>query len=270
MKISGFSLVAGALFGALAWSTRAADPPQAPRLAAQLQACISCHGPTGESVAGDIPNLAGQKRDYLAVQLAAFRSGERKHDMMQAIAKQLSPEDIKGLADHWSKVPVARATPQGGIPSRMQFPAGFPAGLTEYDRDVDPATRIVFVRYANAPAWAAARAKRPLPAGSMLMTGEYAAQLDAAGQPLKDPQGRWVAGDLQTVTGMQSQAGWGDAMPALLRNADWNYGLWSAAGVSRIGNDHARCLACHKPLDQQSHVFTLPALQRAAAGHLGR
>lgn len=238
----------------------------APTVPTQVSACASCHGATGESLAPDIPNLAGQKRDYLVSQLMAFRAGERKNDMMQAVAGQLTPHDVQLLAEYWAALPPAApdsaAVGTVPIPSQMRFPARFPAGLTEYDRGIDPATRVVFVRYANALALDAARAGRPLPLGSLLFTGEYAAALDATGKPLKDLHGRWAAASLQSVSGMQAEKGWGEGVPSLLRNADWHYGLWSATGQSRLAGNHARCLACHKPLSAQSHVFTLPALQR--------
>lgn len=254
--------------GALA-ALLCAPAGSAPAVPTQVPACASCHGATGVSVATDIPNLAGQKRDYLVAQLMAFRAGERKSDLMQAIARQLTPQDIRLLADHWAGLPPAvpdkAAMAAAQIPSQMRFPAGFPAGLAEYDREIDPATRVVFVRYANALAIDAARAGRPLPPGSVLFTGEYAAALDAAGRPYQDVQGLWVAAALQSVSGMQTEKGWGDVVPALLRNADWHYGLWSPNGQSRLAGNHARCLACHKPLDAQDHVFTMPALRRSLA-----
>jgi hypothetical protein len=227
---------------------------------------MSCHGTAGESVSGDIPNLAGQKREYLVNQLSAFRAGERKNELMQAVAQQLSPEDINALAAYWSALPAAAAKEApASISSQMTFPASFPSGLIEYDREIDLPTQVVFVRYANAVAVEAARAGSSLPPGSMLFTGEYAAALDAANKPRQDAEGRWTVARLLSVSGMQTEQGWGSQVPPLLRNADWNYGLWSPAGQPRLGTDHARCLACHKPLAAQDYVFTISTLRAAKA-----
>jgi cytochrome c553 len=49
---------------------------------------------------GPFPRLAGQHPDYLAKQLTDFKSGARKAGHMNAIAKSLSDEDIKALAEY--------------------------------------------------------------------------------------------------------------------------------------------------------------------------
>lgn len=59
--------------------------------------CLGCHGASGEGN-GQFPRLAGQHPEYLAKQLADFKSGLRKNDAMKAIAANLSEDDIKALA----------------------------------------------------------------------------------------------------------------------------------------------------------------------------
>jgi cytochrome c553 len=59
--------------------------------------CLGCHGAAGEGVGGN-PRLAGQHPVYLAVQLVNFKNGFRKHGAMQAIAANLSEEEINALA----------------------------------------------------------------------------------------------------------------------------------------------------------------------------
>lgn len=59
--------------------------------------CLSCHGSAGEGN-GQYPRLAGQHPDYLAQQLNRFKNGERQNGTMQAIAGNLSEEEIKALA----------------------------------------------------------------------------------------------------------------------------------------------------------------------------
>jgi cytochrome c553 len=60
-------------------------------------ACASCHGADGEGN-GAIPRLAGQKADYLSVQLHAFSSGARANATMNLVAKSMTAADIKAVA----------------------------------------------------------------------------------------------------------------------------------------------------------------------------
>ena len=60
------------------------------------------------------------------------------------------------------------------------------------------------------------------------------------------------------------RAGWGDAVPEMLRNENWNYAAFTLAKAQRPGVNQAECLACHKPLDKVSYTFTLEPLVAAA------
>jgi cytochrome c553 len=59
--------------------------------------CAACHGPDGNSPAATNPNLAGQHAEYVAAQLAAFKSGARPSPIMAGMAAGLSPEDMASL-----------------------------------------------------------------------------------------------------------------------------------------------------------------------------
>jgi cytochrome c553 len=255
------------------WRTRAAEPSvTAPATApAHMEACVSCHGALGRSSAPDIPHLAGQQVRYLVKQLEAFRGGERKNSLMQAIAGQLTDQDIQALARYWSHLPsdggATMAKPGAvPVPSGMRFPDNFPAGFVEYDRKSDEKSQVVMVRYVNQVAADAVRAGRPLPFGTVLLNGTYAALLGADGRAETDAQGRFKPGTMRSIAGMESRQGWGDPVPPLLRNGDWHYGLWGPDGQSRLDDMHARCLACHKPQAAQDFVFTWAALRRALSG----
>lgn len=58
--------------------------------------CMGCHGAdaTGRGI---FPRLAGQQPAYLARQLKAFKTGSRKSGPMQAVAANLSDQDIAAL-----------------------------------------------------------------------------------------------------------------------------------------------------------------------------
>ena len=65
---------------------------------------MACHGPNGAgNPAAVYPALRGQHARYTSLQLAAYRSGERKtgaerKNMMQTIAGRMSDEDIENVA----------------------------------------------------------------------------------------------------------------------------------------------------------------------------
>jgi Cytochrome P460 len=184
---------------------------------------------------------------------------------MSAVAKQLSDDDIRRLAEHWSALPAggaaAAASPAAkaaAASSLMSLPAGFPAGFREYWRAVDEPGKTMQIGHANSAAWRAASEGKKLPDGSIIVIVFHAAARTADGQ--------WVPGAVQSYSGMERQAGWGQAVPDLLRNGNWQYGLFTAQGVSRLGELHPRCLACHKPQAEQSYLFTWPDLRKAASG----
>src|SRR5262245_5357961 len=69
--------------------------------------CAACHGANGVSVSDAIPNLAGQKTAYLETQLRALKDASRKNPVMNAIAAQLSNDDIANVAAFFSSQPGA-------------------------------------------------------------------------------------------------------------------------------------------------------------------
>ena len=66
--------------------------------------CAGCHGPNGISATGAFPNLAGQKADYLAAQLKAFRAKTRVAPIMNGMAGALKDEDIDNLAAYFASL----------------------------------------------------------------------------------------------------------------------------------------------------------------------
>ena len=87
---------------------RGADPEAGKQLAANgkpgagVQACIACHGPAGITPTGGIfPNLAGLSSEYLAKQLADFRSGTRVQPLMNTIARGLTEQEIGQVAAYY-------------------------------------------------------------------------------------------------------------------------------------------------------------------------
>ncbi|HEX4241120.1 MAG TPA: c-type cytochrome [Steroidobacteraceae bacterium] len=103
----------GAYFDSLANTGLEADPSywqageklfRSGDTARSIPACMACHGPTGRgNEPAKFPALRGQHSVYLIKQLTDYASGARKTgpgDIMQTIAKRLSPEDMRNVASY--------------------------------------------------------------------------------------------------------------------------------------------------------------------------
>ena len=79
-----------------------------------VPACFSCHGANGEGVAPGFPALAGQKGDYIFAQLTAWHAGERRNSpqaLMDGIARGMSVQDMRAVADYLASLPAAASRP---------------------------------------------------------------------------------------------------------------------------------------------------------------
>jgi cytochrome c553 len=229
--------------------------------------CAACHGANGVSVSDSIPNLAAQREGYLAAQLRALKDGTRKNPVMNAIAAQLSAEDMANVAAYYAAQPGPQAGSKSGLlpslaASRLNFPEGYTDSFTRYHTINFPSTRQVRHYFANRAAAQAAKDGKPLPDGSVLFAEVHSAKLDADGKPVVGADGFFVADRLLFYTAMARDAGWGADIPEMLRNENWNYAAFSAEKQPRSINQ-AECLACHKPLDRSSYAFTLKELAAA-------
>jgi cytochrome c553 len=65
--------------------------------------CVSCHGPGGVGVTDLGPALSGQHADYLEHALESYRTGARKNAIMAPLVQQLRPEEVKQIAEDFSK-----------------------------------------------------------------------------------------------------------------------------------------------------------------------
>ena len=99
------------LAGAVAAAAPAAADPAAGRQIA-TEKCQPCHGIDGMALIPEAPNLAGQNRSYLAKQLWAFRSGERRDQKMSPVAQGLSDDDIINLIDWYSSIGISVSVPE--------------------------------------------------------------------------------------------------------------------------------------------------------------
>jgi cytochrome c553 len=81
--------------------------------AQKVQMCQGCHGIEGWRTAFPevypVPRIAGQHEAYLVKALQEYRSGERSHPSMRAIAATLSDKDMTDLAAYYAQGGVATA-----------------------------------------------------------------------------------------------------------------------------------------------------------------
>ncbi len=232
--------------------------------------CAACHGGNGVSVAAFIPNLAAQRSEYIVSQLEAFKAGERKDDLMSAIASQLDDGDIENVAAYFAGLPgaTAGAAPSALLPAvaetHVSFPANYKSDFTKYLTMNFPDNKQLRYFYANPTAMKAAAAGEPLPDGSMILVEVYGARLDEQGNPVQGSDGFFELGELKGYAAMERQAGWGAALPEMLRNENWNYAPFTTGKVVRSGFNQAVCFACHKPRAGDSNLFTMKELRAGA------
>jgi cytochrome c553 len=80
----------------------------------RTQMCEGCHGIEGWRTAYPevyrVPKLGGQHEAYLANALRQYKSGERSHPSMRAIASSLSDADIANLAAYYARGGIQTAS----------------------------------------------------------------------------------------------------------------------------------------------------------------
>lgn len=111
MKAARISLLPSALAAAAlllsssgAWAQ--ADEARAKKIAGG--SCFLCHGAQGESTSEIFPRLAGQHSEYIAKQLTAFKSGQRKSTAMGEMVAKLTPDEMVALGKYYEKMSVPR------------------------------------------------------------------------------------------------------------------------------------------------------------------
>jgi cytochrome c553 len=72
----------------------------------KTQMCEGCHGIPGFRTAYPevymVPKLGGQSANYIVAALKAYKSGDRNHPSMRAIAGSLTDQDMADLAAYYA------------------------------------------------------------------------------------------------------------------------------------------------------------------------
>jgi cytochrome c553 len=90
--------------------------------AEKLEACLACHGAGGVSQTPLTPSLGGQPSFYVVAQLFLFREGRRDNEVMTRMAKGLTDDDLRALADAVEKLPPP--SPPAQKPDAARFNEG--------------------------------------------------------------------------------------------------------------------------------------------------
>ncbi|EQD66014.1 cytochrome c, class IC:cytochrome c, class I, partial [mine drainage metagenome] len=87
-------------------SGRAAVAPTGMQPPAQLGLCAACHGASGHARQADIPDLAGQKADYLFKAMRDYQSGARNVPLMRGVLGSIDVRQMRALADWYAAQPA--------------------------------------------------------------------------------------------------------------------------------------------------------------------
>jgi cytochrome c553 len=135
MRIPTWIIVAFSL--AFPVVTMAAEgKPEVGKARAEAAGCFACHGVDGvateSGLAADknVPNLAGQPDLYLQFQLVFFRKGVRKNEVMNAMAEQLSDDDLRNISAYFASLPAPNApVPADAAPQDTELGSKVAVGI---------------------------------------------------------------------------------------------------------------------------------------------
>jgi cytochrome c553 len=80
-------------------------PATAASLQERMSVCLACHGENGQSENPETPSLGAQPAPYALIQLYLFREKQRKIELMNDQAKDLSDDDLRAFSDAIAKLP---------------------------------------------------------------------------------------------------------------------------------------------------------------------
>jgi hypothetical protein len=139
----------------------------------------------------------------------------------------------------------------------IKFPADYAKGVMYGTVDRADIKQVRHLYINNKAAIDAAKKGQPVPNGTVITMVQYAAQVDAKGEPIKGPDGRLIKTDkIVGYTVMEKQAGWGKDVPEEIRNSDWQYQAFTTAREPNPKAVLSACFKCHKPLDKQDFLFS--------------
>jgi plastocyanin len=162
------------------------------------------------------------------------------------------------LGAAWVAVGQQAAVAPG--PNKVAFPENWAKGVMYATVD-RPDTKQYREFYTTPDVLEAVRAGKPVPDGAVIVLAAYLAQMDAGGVPLKDANGRFLKGNLAAVNVQQKMKGFGDDIPASIRNGDWQYQSFAPDGRVNDKANLAACYQCHLPFAKDEFLTNLAKLK---------
>jgi hypothetical protein len=144
---------------------------------------------------------------------------------------------------------------------KVAFPENWAKGV--HYMTVDKPSKQVHEFYAAPAALEAARKGEPMPDGTVLVGVHYNAKLDADGNPVKGPDGKFVKADLLRYAVMEKGKGWGTDYPEDKRNGEWEYRIFNPDKSPNEKANLAACFGCHLPQAKQDFVYSYENLKTA-------
>jgi len=141
---------------------------------------------------------------------------------------------------------------------KVAFPENYAKGV--HYMTVDKPSKQVHEFYAAPAALEAARKGEPMPDGTVLVGVHYNAKLDADGNPVKGPDGKFVKADLLRYAVMEKHKGWGTDYPEDKRNGEWEYQVFRSDKSVNTTANLTSCFDCHKGQVKNDYVFTYDKL----------
>jgi len=92
------------------------------------------------------------------------------------------------------------------------------------------------------------------PQGSMFVMENWAVKANPDGTPAQGSDGKLMKDKIAKVFLMQKGPGFGSKVPQDLKNGDWVFSSYDAAG-NKIAEDFTTCRKCHLPLASQDFVW---------------
>ena len=77
-----------------------------------VTACLTCHGPKGQSAIATWPKLSAQHAAYTAKQLKNFKDGTRANPIMMGMAATLTEQDMSNISAYLAGQPVSQGVAQ--------------------------------------------------------------------------------------------------------------------------------------------------------------
>jgi len=148
-----------------------------------------------------------------------------------------------------------------GNKNEIKFPKDYKSFKNYYSGDrLSPNDGQIIRIFANDIAVEGMKKDGKLPYGSVLAAEIYKAKKDKDGEVIESDLGRRVRNKLAAIAVMEKRKGFGANIPKDLKNGDWDFAVFKTDG-SVAKKDLDKCRACHAPLSETQHVFSIEHLQ---------